>query len=230
MPSTTCPPFSIPVPSSLLWALSTSLGRTRCALIGLARTKYFPCIMKVVHGRVDTDTTIQTWHHTQLEVPAISSVDFHREGVQPLLSRALTSAPYFSSNRTVWTSPPRTAACSAVEPKTLRASITAPRLSSIQANAVCPWNTLHGTVESIILVSRIDICTKIEADTAQRRVFRSTKLHAVGSRHICSGCVRMRHVFLITAKCWHVPLTPQHASVSFLSRPWHLRVLPDTQQ
>jgi hypothetical protein len=79
----------------------------------------------------------------------ISSVDFHREHVQPLLSRILTSAPCANSSRTAWTTHPRTAACSAVEPKTLRASIAAPCSSSIRANSTCPWNTAwnSGTVQ-----------------------------------------------------------------------------------
>jgi hypothetical protein len=161
--------------------------------------------------------------------PTISchSVDLHQEGVQPLLSRALTSAPCSNSSHTAWTSPPRTAACSAVERKTLRASITAPRSSSIRANSACPRNTAWNSgVQS----------SSFRALTSAPRSSRhcpasSLPLHEAPCSGVSPYLFRLPASApcpcntRLAAKCSHVLLTPQHPSESFLSCPWHLRAL-----
>ena len=140
MPTTTGPPISIPAHLAALGLVDFFLDGRAGSLIGLARTKYFPCIV--------SSTWKSRYRHYYPDLApysarrsTFSSVDFHREGVQPPYCRAHRRLRRTSVVIARFGLLPRTAACSAVEPKTLRASITAPRLSSIQANAVCPWNT-----------------------------------------------------------------------------------------
>ena len=150
----------------------------------------------------------------------------HWEEVLPNSSRALTSAPCFSNNRTTWILPPPAARCSDVPPRLVGASITALRSSSMDRLAMffgcdrtpiqwsptpsrafisAPWSRRHCPVLS---VSRSD-----------------QKPNAGESRPSIPSHRHPRRFRVVMKRCRYFLFSLQHASRCLSKCPWHSHAL-----